>query len=90
VAPLNSNQLAQRQRYDPTERGRAKYDAQYVAANGKPIQSVTIPSGEGRFSADLDIPASAAGSCRLRVFVEGEHDCAIGASDLGIEAARKD
>jgi hypothetical protein len=90
VTPIGSEQLVQRQRYDATSRGRTKYDAEYLAANGKPIQSVTIPAGEGRFSADLEIPATAIGNCRVRVFVEGERDCAIGASDLVIETAGKD
>lgn len=90
VTPLGSEQLVQRQRYDATDRGRTKYDADYLAANGKPIQLVTIRAGEGRFSADLDIPATASGNCRVRVFVEGEHDCAIGASDLVIDTAPKD
>jgi hypothetical protein len=90
VTPIGSEQLVQRQRYDATSRGRKEYDAAYLAANGKPIQSVTIPAGEDRFSADLEIPATASGNCRVRAFVEGERDCAIGASDLVIEAARKD
>jgi hypothetical protein len=90
VTPIGSEQLVQRQRYDATSRGRTRYDAEYLSANGKPIQSVTIPAREGRFSADLDIPATVAGNCRVRVFVEGERDCAIGASDLVVAAARKD
>jgi len=90
ITPIGSEQFVQRQRYDATNSGRAKYEAEYMAANGKPIQSVTIRAGDGRFSADLEIPATAAGNCRVCVFVEGERDCAIGAGDLVIEAARKD
>ena len=38
----------------------------------------------GRFTAELEVPRQASGTCHVRVFIEGPGDFAMGAADVKI------
>ena len=58
----------------------------YRRANDPRLASVELPVQGGRFSAQLAIPAAAAGPCHVCLFVQGDRDCAVGSADVNITA----
>ncbi|HEY2761573.1 MAG TPA: C25 family cysteine peptidase, partial [Pirellulales bacterium] len=68
--------------YDGSPRGRAEFDATYQASNQSRIASATAQAHDRRLSVDLSVPPDASGIYRVRIFVEGQTSCAVGASDL--------
>jgi hypothetical protein len=58
----------------------------YAKANEPRLQTARLDFSPGEFSTDLVVPADARGPCQVRVFVEGAAACAVGGTDLVIDA----
>jgi hypothetical protein len=74
-----------RRRFDPSDDALSAYDEVYRKANDPRLASTSAAVVDGRFSAQLEVPAAAHGSCHVRVFITGETQAAIGAADVMIE-----
>ena len=61
-----------------TSEGLAELQETYARANDHRLASVEVPVREGHFTAELKIPAGAAGRCHICVAVEGADDFALG------------
>jgi hypothetical protein len=72
-----------RSQFDP--RQMTEYSAVYERANEPRLAAVQLAQVQGPFRAKLDVPAEARGACHVRVFVEGQGDCALGAADVRLE-----
>jgi hypothetical protein len=59
-----------------------EYSETYRRANEPRLVSLVVGPVEGRFGARLDVPPDARGACHVRVFVQGQRDCAAGAADV--------
>ena len=82
-------QPAAREAYRPSPEAFAEYLDTYRRANDPRLCTVRVPVSDGRFAAELDIPASAWGDCHVRVFVQGKDDFAAGTADVEIRRAAK-
>jgi hypothetical protein len=60
----------------------------YERANQPTLSSSRFPLPKGDSAARLTIPAGADGPCHVRIFVEGAAACAVGATDVRVQAAR--
>ncbi len=69
-----------RGRFDP--RQMADYAAVYTHANEPRLAATRLDRVNGPFSARLNVPPQARGACHVRVFVEGQTDCAVGSADV--------
>jgi diadenosine tetraphosphatase ApaH/serine/threonine PP2A family protein phosphatase len=69
-----------RGQFDP--RQMADYAAVYARANEPRLAAARLDRVDGPFSARLNVPAEARGACHVRVFVEGQRGCAVGAADV--------
>jgi hypothetical protein len=74
-----------RSAYPKTAAGFAEFQETYRKTNDQRLVSVPVHVAGGRFEAQLDVPAEAAGSCHVCVFVEGDRDFALGSADVKIE-----
>ena len=72
-----------RGQFDP--RQMADYSSVYERANEPRLAAVQLARVEGPFRVRLDVPPQARGACHVRVFVEGQGDCALGAADVRLE-----
>ncbi|HUY87910.1 MAG TPA: C25 family cysteine peptidase [Pirellulales bacterium] len=82
-------QPATREGYRPSPETFAEYSQTYRRANDPRLSSVRVPVEDGRFAAELDVPATAWGDCHVRVFVQGDQDFAAGTADVEIRRAMK-
>ena len=84
-------------RFTPSERAEyqrdeksqtAEFQATYAKANDTrwAVQPATV--NDGKLQMTLEIPKEARGACHVRVFVQGEKDFALGASDIQIAPAK--
>jgi len=62
------------------------YQRVYQRANDHRLAAVEVPVREGKFSAMLKVPESAAGACHVRAFVPGRKQFALGAADVRVAA----
>jgi hypothetical protein len=62
----------------------AEFQETYRRANDHRLASVEATVREGRFSAELEVPAAAAGRCHVCVAVEGAEDFALGSAEVKI------
>ncbi len=69
--------------FDPTRLD--EYSRTYRLANEPRLASLELGRVAGAFRAELDIPPQSRGACHVRVFVEGDRDCAAGAADLRLD-----
>lgn len=74
-----------RTKYAADEASRAEFQQTYRLANEPRLTQTRARVSDGRFRAELAIPDDAAGPCWVRVFVEGDRACALGAAELHIE-----
>jgi hypothetical protein len=88
TSPLERLPWSRREKYDGSAKGRQRFDAEYHAVNDSRLAAATAEVREGRFSIELELPAAASGMYRVRAFVQGEGDCALGGSDISISAAK--
>ena len=58
----------------------------YEQANDKVWMSRQVQLDAGRFAIDLEIPPDARGSAHVRVMVQHDHEFALGASPVYIQA----
>jgi hypothetical protein len=82
-------QPAARSDYRPSPESLAEYQETYRRANDDRLCSVRVPVENGRFEAEIDVPANAWGACHVRVFVQGANDFAAGAADVEIRRPTK-
>jgi hypothetical protein len=74
---------ASRQQFDASDEALAAYQTTYEQANQPPLTSAQMPVGAGRaFSARMKLPQDALGKYRVRVFIAGKDDFALGAADF--------
>ncbi len=78
---------AARQRFDGSADALATYQQSYLAANDSRLCVCDAVLHDGRLTATLDIPPSAAGRYCIRAFIAGEKDCALGTANLEIRPA---
>ena len=77
--------------FQPPRRGRfdgrelAAYDPIYHRANDHCLACQERTISAGPFAFDLEVPREARGACHVRIFVEGDRSCGVGAADLRIE-----
>ena len=74
-----------RSEYPQTSESLAEFQEVYRRANDRRLHWVETTVENGRFSARLEVPESAHGTCHVRVFIEGSSDFALGAADVKIE-----
>ncbi len=65
----------------------AEFKSTYARANDTCWASQAAVVKGGKFQTALEIPGDARGACHVRVFVRGEKDFALGASDIEISPA---
>jgi hypothetical protein len=75
-----------RDQYPRSADGLAEFQQTYRRANDHCLASVEVPVRGGHFTAELKLPAAAAGRCDVCVFVEGASDFALGSAAVKIEA----
>ncbi len=74
----------QRGQFDPSADALAEYQRSYELANHPPLGSAETKVGAGRFTVSLNIPPTASGHCKLRAFVVGAGDCALGSAAIEV------
>ncbi|MEC7501631.1 MAG: C25 family cysteine peptidase [Planctomycetota bacterium] len=77
--------LADRTHYDATLNGRKEYLETYLRANDQRLdqQQWSVSSGLRTFT--LQLPPDFSGPCHARIYIEGVHQCALGATDLYVQ-----
>ena len=73
-----------RSHFDPSTNALAEYQRSYTEANHPALGSAQTAIAAGNFSVSLEIPPTASGHCRLRAFVAGAGDCALGSTEFEI------
>ena len=76
-----------RTRLDTSDAARVTMNDTYQRANNHRWSSRSVATQEGNFRVALAVPAEAKGACHVRVYVEGKHECAVGATDVYIRRA---
>jgi hypothetical protein len=61
----------------------------YRKANDPRYAAQTFAIEPGKFRATLPVPQDAWGTCRVRVFVQGESNHALGATEVEVKADGK-
>jgi hypothetical protein len=78
-----------RREYQSSPEAAEEYQQVYAKANDARLASKSVSVRQGKFAAQLLVPATANGECHVRVFVQGERRCALGSGDLVIRPAAK-
>jgi len=73
-----------RDRYLEEDKELADYNRVYEAANNTRWAAGKFPIEKGEFEQEIKIPHEAAGACHVRVFIAGQNDFALGATDVYI------
>lgn len=73
-----------RDEYSDHPQVRDEYRQVYDRANDPRLAVVELEVQPGEFTAELPIPPDARGACHVRVFVTGQHDCALGFCDVQV------
>jgi hypothetical protein len=68
----------------------ADYAEVYRRANEPRLVARRVELTVGDVATELRVPATARGPCQVRVFLEGQTDCAAGGAELHVEAAESD
>lgn len=76
-----------RGRFDATEQMLAAYQPVYDAANDQRWTTTQLDLPAGPFRTRIHVPEAARGACHVRVYVEGNRQCAAGAADVYVRAA---
>ncbi len=85
AADQDSDDLRQqRSRFDATADALAEYQRTYERANHPPLSSTELTVEAGDFKTIVDIPPTVSGRCKLRAFVAGSNDCAVGSTTIEI------
>lgn len=71
-----------REHYDQSDAAVAEYDHTYRRANDRRHVATSVPVRAGTFTAELQVPDTARGTCYLRVFVAGQTGHALGAAKM--------
>ena len=74
----------QRSSFDPSTDALTEYQRSYEQANHPPLGSTQTAIAAGNLSVFLEIPPKASGRCKLRAFVAGASDCALGSTAIEI------
>jgi hypothetical protein len=84
-----AGQWPSRSVYPSSDEELAALDEVYQRANDRRVRTVEITVHEGRFQAQIDVPAEAAGACHVCVFVAGKTDMAMGSAAVEVVPPRK-
>jgi len=79
-----------RRQYDPSPQALASYQTAYLAANAGPVASVGSRAADGRFAAEIPIPAGKTGTYLVRAFIAGREDFAIGSANLEVQPPKSE
>ena len=87
VVPLGRFTFTPRKRrqYPQSAAALAAFQEVYQKANDPRLAAQDVVAAEGRFRARLNVPPEARGECRVRVFIEGADDFALGVATVTIE-----
>jgi hypothetical protein len=77
----------ERKSYVENDRTRGEYRETYRRANDPCLAATTTLCRRGEFTARLSVPSNAQGPCHVRVFVHGDSQSAIGATDVDVARA---
>jgi Peptidase family C25 len=87
VADHDAADAAQpRQKFESTDEALRDYQRRYCQMNHPPLATAEATVESGRFAAALPIPSTAAGRYRLRAFVQGNRDCALGSTAVDVQS----
>jgi hypothetical protein len=75
-----------RRDYDESATSLERFAHDYRRANDPRLAAVRVPTTGGRFSAQLPIGSEARGPCHVRVLIVSPETCAVGASDVTVDA----
>jgi len=70
----------------PASGGLSEFQEVYRKANDPRLASAPVTVADGRFTARLDVPEDASGSCHVCAFVEGADGFALGSADVTIQS----
>jgi hypothetical protein len=74
----------QRSRFDYSADALSDYQRTYERSNHPPLCSAELTVEPGDFKTTLEIPPAASGRCKLRAFVAGSNDCAVGSTSIDV------
>jgi hypothetical protein len=80
----------EREHYDESAESLAAFADTYRRANDPCLVAVTADARDGKFAAELSVPADIDGPCNIRVFATGEGRAAIGSSDVYIRRRKSE
>ena len=77
--------LADRTHYDATLKGRREYLETYLRANDQRLdqQQWSVPTGRRTFT--MQLPLDFSGPCHARIYINGVHQYALGATELYVQ-----
>jgi hypothetical protein len=75
--------------YPASDEELAALDEVYQRANERRVKTAALAIRAGRFRTKIDVPAEAAGGCRVCVFVAGKTDMAMGSAAVEVVRPRK-
>lgn len=73
-----------RRQFEPSHQFLSSLQNDYRQANDSRLASHTMEVIPGKFDLQLPLPPDTPLACQVRVFVEGQSDCALGACDITI------
>jgi hypothetical protein len=73
-----------RSRFDSSADALSDYQRAYERSNHPPLCSTEMIVEPGDFNATLEIPPTVSGRCKLRAFVAGSNDCALGSTTIEV------
>ena len=86
VADRDAADAAQpRQKFDSSDQALAHFDDLYRQMNHPPLATAEATVERGQFITALRIPSTVAGRYRIRAFVAGTCDCALGAAAIDVQ-----
>jgi hypothetical protein len=74
-----------RVRYEPQEETLLEFQQHYLDANNQQLDVIRTPVLKGRLEIHLKLPPGITGPCHARVYIQGEHDFAMGATDIYVD-----
>jgi hypothetical protein len=80
----------ERERYEESAESLAGFAETYRRANDPRLVETSVEVREGKFAAEIAVPADIDGPCNIRVFVTGGGQAAIGASDVYVRRRKSE
>jgi hypothetical protein len=73
-----------RRQFEPSHQFLTSLQSDYRQANDSRLATHTVQVTPGKFDLQFPLPQDTPSACQVRVFVEGQSDCALGACDVTI------